>query len=124
MALDPVTAVLNIGSQLIDRFIPDKAAAQAAKDQLAASQSSAEFQLMAAQIQVDNSEAQSTDPLQHWRGALGWVCTSAFGYHYVLFPIVARLGYFTDVDTSTMYPLLLGMLGLAGAHVTERVMNK
>ena len=68
MALDPVTAVLDIGGKLIDRLWPDPAQQDAAKLELMKMQMSGELQTMAndtviakAQTDVNAVEAASNN---------------------------------------------------------------
>lgn len=63
-----------------------------------------------------------------WRPAVGWTCTAALAYSYVLEPILtfglAQAGYLVDlpaVDISQMMPVLMGMLGLGGLRSWEKV---
>ena len=71
------------------------------------------------------SEANS---LQHWRGALGWVCVAGYFWHFVASPVAGAvavaLGHPLDLPTLDVGPLAtltVGMLGLGGLHVAERV---
>jgi hypothetical protein len=107
--------------KIIGMFFPDKTAEDQAK--LAASLS-----LINAQTDIDKAEAQSSDPLQHWRGGLGWVCTFAYGYNFVLQPLMvagaAVAGHpvtLPSLDIGPLATLTLGMLGLGGLHVAERI---
>jgi hypothetical protein len=107
--------------KIIGMFFPDKTAEDQAK--LAASMA-----LITAQTDIDKAEAQSTDPLQHWRGGLGWVCTFAYGYNFVLQPLMIAVATFANhpvalpvLDIGPLATLTLGMLGLGGLHVAERV---
>ena len=107
--------------KIIGMFFPDKTAEDQAK--LAASMA-----LITAQTDIDKAEAQSSDPLQHWRGGLGWVCTFAYGYNFVLQPLMLAVATLAGhpvalpvLDIGPLATLTLGMLGLGGLHVAERV---
>lgn len=132
MALDPLTAILNLGNSILDRVLPDKAANDAAKAQLLASQLNGEVAQIIAQAQIDEVEAASQNIfVSGWRPAVGWACAVAFTYAYILQPaikVVAVLAHnhfdpnlFPVANTSDMMPVLLGMLGLAGARTFEKV---
>ena len=102
-------------------FFPDKT--QQEKDQLAAA-----LAMLNAQTDIDKAEAQSSDPLQHWRGGLGWVCAFAYGYNFVLQPLMVAAATLSGhpvvlpvLDIGPLATLTLGMLGLGGLHVAERV---
>lgn len=128
---DPVTAVLNLGSTLIDRLIPDKTAAAAAKSQMVDMQIAGEFQTTLAQIQVNQAEAGSQSVfVAGWRPFVGWICGIALGYVYILQPLivlVAVLSHSTfdatklpSVSLSDMLPILLGMLGLGAMRSFDK----
>ena len=59
MAFDPVTAVLDIGGKLIDKFIPDAGAKDAAKLELYKLHESGELAIMAARSNIIMAEANS-----------------------------------------------------------------
>lgn len=128
MALDPITAVMNVAGSVIDRIWPDPAQAAQAKLQLMQLQQSGELAQLTGQMDIDKAEAESTDKLQHWRGGLGWVCTSAYFYHFVVHPlaggiltIVGHPVVLPTLDVSELTTLTMGMLGLGGLHVAERI---
>ena len=53
MALDPVTALLDIGSKVIDRLWPDPTQAANAKLELIKLQQSGELQVIAGQLKIN-----------------------------------------------------------------------
>jgi hypothetical protein len=138
MAFDPISAALNIGTEIIDRLWPDPEKANDAKLALLKMQQSGELAQLAAttdlakaQIMVNQAAAASTDRLQHWRGAAGWVCVLAYGYTYLLAPIgtwlLAMAGHpvvAPEINTADLSALLMGMLGLGGMHVYQTVKAK
>lgn len=86
----------------------------------------------AQQTQINAVEAANSNLfVSGWRPAVGWTCTLAFAYKFVLEPLIIFLvilfGIKFDVkllptpDWTEMYPVLLGMLGLAGARTYEKV---
>lgn len=132
MAIDPVTAILNIGGTLIDRLIPDKSANAAAKAQLTQIALQGDMQNAVAQLQVDQAEAQNGSIfVAGWRPFLGWSCGAAFVYNYILQPlIVTTLVVFHSnfnpallphLDLTQMIPILGGMLGLGGMRTVEKL---
>lgn len=87
--------------------------------------------LIQAQTDIDKAEAQSSDPLQHWRGGLGWVCTFAYGWNFVLQPLLLAGCAIANhpvvlpaLDIAPLATLTLGMLGLGGMHVYQQVNGK
>jgi hypothetical protein len=66
--------------------------------------------------------------LQHWRGGLGWVCVAGYFWNFVGGPLTnaaaAAVGHplnLPSLDLGPLATLTLGMLGLGGLHVAERV---
>lgn len=131
MALDPLTAILNVGNSLIDRLIPDKSAAAAAKAQLVQMEAQGELDEIKAQISVDQTEAGSQSVfVAGWRPFVGWCCGAAFAYVYILqpfmqFALVAfkvnfDMGKMPTLDIADMMPVLLGMLGLGAMRSYDK----
>lgn len=126
MALDPISAALDIGGKVIDRLWPDPAQAAAAKLELLKLQQSGEL----AQIAVNKEEAQHPSVfVSGWRPAVGWTCVAACAWNWVGLPIVkTALLVFTGktlalspADLTEMLPILLGLLGLGGLRTIERL---
>ena len=129
MALDPLSALLDIGGKVIDRVWPDPEKAAAAKLELFKMQQSGELAAMAGQMEINKVEAANPSVfVSGWRPAIGWVCGAGFAIQFVVGPL-AEWGsafYGTPVkvpsmDTGTMMPLLLGMLGLSGLRTAEKI---
>jgi hypothetical protein len=137
MALDPITAVLDIGGKLIDRFFPDPAQRDAAKLELLKMQQNgelaqltAETDVLKGQLAVNQTEASNASVfVSGWRPAIGWVCAFALLYVSILEPM-ARFaatvwlkysGAFPVIDTTVTFQLLFGMLGIAGMRSFEKV---
>ena len=84
MAIDPVTAALDIGGKLIDRLWPDPAQRDQAKLALLQMQQSGEL----AQIEVNREEARNPSVfVSGWRPFIGWVCGSACAWNWLGLPI-------------------------------------
>lgn len=135
-ATNPVGQVVDLAeaaSNIIGHFFPDKT--QQEKDSLTLELQGMMNQqnLTMAQLQVDNTEAGSTDKMQHWRGALGWVCVFAFAWQFVCQPF---LTYFMSLsfkyynialpplpvlDTAPLMALCVGMLGLGTMHTVQLI---
>jgi len=62
MAFDPMTAVLEIGSKVLDKFIPDPAQRDAAKLELLKAQQAGEIEGIKIQLSAIIADAQSADP--------------------------------------------------------------
>lgn len=137
MALDPLTAALDIGGKLIDRLWPDPAQRDAAKLELLKMQQSGELAALAAetdiakgQLAVNAAEAASGNAYaSSWRPTVGYVCVAGLGYTFLLQPLLpwlaALLGAtvppLPPLDTSVLMTLLLGMLGIGGMRTAEKV---
>ena len=121
MALDPLTAGIDLASTIIGKIWPDKSAAEAA--QLAAA-----VALVQSQMDVNKVEAAHPSVLvSGWRPAIGWICGAAFAWNWVGLPIakmgLAIAGISLDLSPASMaemMPVLLGMLGLSGLRSFEK----
>ena len=124
-----------IFGKVIDKVMPDPAAASAAKlklmeldmggqlEQLKADSSNA-----LAQLAVDKAEAESTDKMQHWRGALGYVCVFAYAWNFVALPMASFAAVVAGhplqlpgIDEQPLYALTTGMLGLGAMHTIQTI---
>ena len=122
MALDPVTAALDLAGDIIGRIWPDKTEAE-----------KAELSLLVATVQgqlgVNAQEAQHPSIfVSGWRPAIGWVCGGACAWNWIGLPIVKAgciiAGYeiaLAQADLTEMLPILIGMLGLGSLRTYERV---
>lgn len=130
---DPVTAALEVGSKLIDRFWPDPATRDAAKFELFKSQQSGELAVMAndtalARLQTDVNAVEAASPrllVSGWRPYIGWVCGTGLAYQLLIYPIlVAFVPEIVPLDVGTLLTLLTGMLGLGAMRTTEKLQGK
>ncbi len=129
MSLDPVSAILNIGSKVIDRLWPDPVQAANAKLELIKLQQDGEFSLVEGQLKINLEEAKNPSVfVSGWRPFVGWVCGSGFAVQFVVGPLAewaaTLAGHpvkFPDMDVGTMMPLLVGMLGLGAYRSYEKV---
>jgi hypothetical protein len=129
MSLDPVTALLDIGSKVIDRLWPDPTQAAAAKLELFKLQQSGELAQMTGQLEINKVEAASTSLFTSgWRPAIGWVCGAGFACQFVIGPLASwgsrLVGHPVDLpplDVGAMMPLLFGMLGMGAYRTAEKI---
>ena len=129
MSLDPVTALLDIGSKVIDRIFPDPTAAASAKLELMKMQQTGELTVIAGQLEINKEEAKNASVfVSGWRPAIGWVCGGACAWNWIGLPIVkVGLGLLAiklelaPANLTEMMPILLGMLGLGGLRTLEKV---
>ena len=62
MPFEPLTAILDIGGKILDKFIPDPAQRDAAKLELYKAQQSGQLDEMKVQLSAIISDSQSADP--------------------------------------------------------------
>ena len=132
MALDPVSALFEVGSKVLDRVLPDPAQQAAAKLELMKLQQNGELAQITGQMGINKVEAASSSLfVSGWRPSIGWVCGAGFAVQFVIGPLAewgaALAGHPVKVpqmDTGTMMPLLLGMLGLGGLRTAEKLADK
>ena len=107
---------------LLDKFIQDKdQKAKLAHDIATMSEKHAQ-QIALAQIEVNKAEAKGNWFQSSWRPATAWVCVLGFAVNFLISPLAAPFGVVVpQADTSTMLPVLMGMLGLGGLRTMERV---
>jgi hypothetical protein len=128
MALDPVTAALDIGGKLIDKFFPDPTAKAEAQLKLLALQQSGELSAMMAQTDINKVEAANPSLfVSGWRPAVGWVCVFGLVYTFMAQPLLTwyannhTLTAPPVLDLGTLVTLLGGMLGLSGLRTKEKI---
>ena len=122
MALDPLTAGMDLAGQIIGKIWPDKTAQEQA--QLAAA-----VQIVQGQLDTNRVEAASPSAFTSgWRPAIGWVCASALACQYIARPLLQWVGIvsghpFPDLPgiDDNLWQLMLGMLGLGGLRSFEKV---
>ncbi len=113
---------------LIDDLFTSDEEREAAKLKLLQMEQNGEL----AQIAVNMQEAKSENVfISGWRPAVGWTCTAAFAYAFVLQPFAAFIALVSgmdpallealpDLDIGAMMPVLLGMLGLGAMRTYEK----
>jgi hypothetical protein len=123
MALDPLTAGIDLAKTVVQTIWPDKSESERA--QLAAAVSMVQGQLAVNQAEAANPSIF----VSGWRPFIGWVCGGGCAWNWVGLPI-AKFGILAaglpalqiaQADLTEMMPLLLGLLGLGGLRTYERV---
>jgi hypothetical protein len=122
MALDPITAGLDLATTVVNKLWPDKSDQE--KAQLAAA-----VAMVQGQLEINRAEAASSSGFTSgWRPAIGWICGFALFLQYIARPLLLWAGVITGhqfpllpgIDDS-LWQLLLGMLGLGGLRTYEKV---
>jgi len=121
MALDPITAGIDLAKTAIEKIWPDKTEQE--KQQLAAA-----VAMVQGQLDINRTEAASSSVfVAGWRPAIGWVCGLAFCWNWVGLPVATfALAYagrpisLAPADMTEMMPVLMGMLGLGALRSYEK----
>jgi len=79
MALDPVTAALDLGGKLVERIFPDKAKQDEAKLELAKAAQDGRLKEFSIQMSAIIAEAQSSDP---------WTSRARPSFMYVIYVVI------------------------------------
>ena len=125
-----ITALLPSILDVAGRFLPeDKEKRAEAEREIEARLTESLANIDLAQLDINKTEAAHRSVfVAGWRPAVGWTCTAALAYSYVLEPVLrfglAQAGYLVDlpaVDISQMMPVLIGMLGLGTLRSWEKV---
>jgi len=114
---DAIGAALGI----VNKFIPDPAAAAQAEQELRAS-----LQAWDAK-QDETNTAEAANPnlfVSGWRPAIGWVGAIGLLYQYLLRPVAVGAGWhdLPALDQSLM-ELVTAMLGMAGLRTYEKTLG-
>ena len=115
-------ALIGPVASLLDKFIPDADTKQKLAHEIATLAERQAHQIAIAQIEVNKEDAKGNWFQAGWRPACAWVCVAGFTVNFLISPLADPFGIVVpQADISTMMPVLLGMLGLAGARSFERV---
>ena len=119
--LSAINALIGPVSSLLDKIVVDKDQKAALAHQIATMADKHHQELMLAQISVNREEAKGNWFQSSWRPATAWVCVAGFAINFLVSPLAAPFGIIVpQADTTVMLPVLMGMLGLAGARTFER----
>ena len=120
--LSSLTALVGPVTNLLDQFVEDKDKKNELAHQIATMADKHHQEIMLAQISVNREEAKGNWFQSSWRPATAWVCVAGFAVNFLISPLAALFGIeVPQADTTVMLPVLMGMLGLAGARTYERV---
>jgi len=127
-----IDTIFSTISTVLDRVIPDKNAREKAKEELERAINDQDFQIALEQIKVNAIEAQSESFFKSgWRPSVGWICSIAFGLHFVILPL---FNYFimlcgqqpilVPFQMDTLLTVLLGLLGMGTLRTVEKMKLK
>lgn len=127
-----IDTIFSTISTVLDRVILDKNAREKAKEELERAINDQDFQIALEQIKVNAIEAQSESFFKSgWRPSVGWICSIAFGLHFVILPL---FNYFimlcgqqpilVPFQMDTLLTVLLGLLGMGTLRTVEKMKLK
>ena len=115
-------ALIGPVASLLDKFIPDADTKNKLAHEIATLADKQAHEIALSQIEVNKEDAKGNWFQAGWRPACAWVCVAGFTVNFLISPLADPFGIVVpQADISTMMPVLLGMLGLAGARSFERV---
>lgn len=131
MAPLAISAILDIGSKVLDRVFPDPAQAAQAKLEMYRMEQAGELQQIMGQIEINKVEAGSESTfVSGWRPASGWICNAGLAYTFLVRPIgswiAAAKGWPAppEIDVETLLVLLGSLLGIGGLRTLEKRQKK
>jgi hypothetical protein len=129
-----VTALLPALGTLVDRLIPDRAAAEKAKAEMEAELIRASNEAALAQVEVNKIEAgHSSVFVAGWRPAIGWVCAASMALYYIPMALVGTaLWAWACIEAGAIVPrpemgiaeiigLVMSLLGMGTLRTTEKL---
>ena len=113
---------------LLDKFIEDKDQKARLAHDLATMAEKHAQEINKAQLEVNKVEAGHASLfVSGWRPAVGWVCVLGMAGNFMVIPFTNFVLALLDIDvtiplidTATMMPVLMGMLGLGGLRTYEK----
>lgn len=127
-----IPSLLPILGGIIDRVVPDRAAADKAKLEMQARLLEAATTGALAQIKVNETEAGHQSVfVAGWRPAIGWICAAALAYSYMIVPLVGfsltLMGKPVPrwpVLDGNLWELMFGMLGLGALRSYDKAQER
>ena len=122
---DPITnSVVGIAGSVLNKFVADKNLKMKLEHELKTQLQTANL----AQIEVNKIEAASKSWfVAGWRPSVGWVCSLAMLYHFIIAPMIqfaiGIAGIQVDLpefEFSQLSTILMAMLGMAGLRTYEK----
>jgi hypothetical protein len=109
-------------SDILDKFIADADTKQKLAHEIATMSERHVHEIAKEQIEVNKLDAKGDWFQSNWRPATAWICVCGFAVNFLISPLAAPFGIIVpQADTSTMLPVLMGMLGLGGMRSFERI---
>lgn len=136
MALDPLSAALELGTSVINKIWPDpvkQAEEQRKLQELFQKKDLAELQaqvsLLTGQLRINEKEAEHPSVfVAGWRPFIGWVGGCALAYGAIVEPLLRFIatmsgykGAFPVVDTAAVVSVVMGMLGMGAMRSFDKL---
>ena len=128
MSFDPITAGLDVLGKVLDRVLPDKAAADKAKAELLTMQVRGDLDQLIGQLEINKVEAgHSSIFVAGWRPASGWICNIGLLYTFLLQPFLTWLATVAQIPAppgipfDALYVLLGSLLGVGTLRTVDKV---
>ena len=121
--------LIGPATKLLDKFIEDKDQKAKLAHELATMADKLAHEQQLAQLAINKEEASSGSLFKGgWRPCIGWICGIAFGYHFVLQPVIIfvvalvgiKIPELPEFDMGTLLTVLGGMLGIGGLRTYEK----
>jgi hypothetical protein len=120
--------VFEIGKTLLDRFVPDPAAKQAAEMELVRMAAQGELKQVIAQLEINAREAANPSVwVAGWRPAFGWCGAAGFVYATILQPLLAWVAAVKgwpdppSLNLDLLWVVITGLLGLGSLRTVEKM---
>lgn len=124
MALDPISAGLELANTVVKTIWPDTSQEDAAKIELVKTQIATQAALLIEQAKTNQAEAASSSVfVAGWRPSVGWVCSLSLLWTFLLSPVTQFFLPGRPVPTvpaDMLFELVLAMLGVAGLRSFDK----
>jgi len=107
--------------ELLDKFIPDADEKQRIAAELATLADKQHQEIMLQQIELAKIEAKGSWLQRSWRPMIGHCCWLGLAYNVIISPFLGIWLEVPEIQSDLLYPVLLGMLGMSGIRMNERV---
>lgn len=126
---DAIGAVAGLANGIVSRIWPDATEVEKGKLALFQAQLTAQMAPILGQLDINKQEAASTSLfVAGWRPAIGWICSAALAYQYVIVPVSMWASFavghpFPKPPTldDTLWQLMFGMLGMGSLRTFEKM---
>ena len=130
MALDPVTAGIDLVKTFVNKFVADKDLKTKLLAEAESESNRGDLELQLGQMAINKVEAGHKSLfVAGWRPAVGWICAIGVGIKFIIMPpavFIAVLWGFPEeklpqFDITDLIALLGGLLGFGAMRMTEKI---